>query len=195
MKSLVAFLILLGSLSPSLARPARAQEVVEPGAYGPLEQDPHRNRWFLGTDQGVLFFVRDGGNFINAQYYSTIYGGYNIREIVQPMVRIGQAIGSANAFFNPTTFFFIFEAAVKVTPVRYWVRPYFLGSAGMYVLSFDDFGFPVRDNVNFTYSGGGGLEFSFGRNTVGLGSAFRGFNNSGLNLYGVEVTFGYTFSF
>jgi hypothetical protein len=129
------------------------------------------------------------------QYYSTIFGGYNFRGIFQPMIRLGQAIGSANGFFDPTTFFFILEGGFRVTPIRYKFRPYFVGSAGMYVLSFDDFGFPVDGGVNFTYSGGGGLEYSFGSNTISLGSAFRGFVNGGLDFNGVEVTLGYVFQF
>ena len=194
MKRLLACLILIGFLCPMTLPYAGAQEV--DGGYYAAEEDPHRNRWFLGSDQGVLFFTNDAGNFINLQYYSTIYGGYNIRDIVQPMIRLGQGIGSADAFFNPTTFFFILEAAVKVTPIRYKIRPFLVGSAGMYVLDFDDFGFPIRDGVNFTFATGGGLEFSFGgHNTIGIGAEYRGFLNEGLDLFGVTVTLGYTFQF
>ncbi len=152
--------------------------------------------WLLGSDQGVLFFVGDSSNFIGPQYYGTIFGGYNFRGIFQPMLRLGQALGSLNGFFAPTTFFFIFESAFRITPVRKMFTPYFIGTAGMYVLSFDNFfGSPVDSGVNFTYSGGGGIQINFGHNQISVGSAFRGFLNNGPDLNSVEVTLGYGFQF
>lgn len=180
---------------------ARAQEGPPPyeqggyasGGYG--ENPLHRSSWFLGSDQGVLFFVGNSSNLLNLQYYSTIFGGYDIKGYVQPMLRFGTALGNAEVFFNPSTFFFILEGAVRVTPLRTKIRPYIEASAGMYILDFDDFGFPIRDGVNFTYSAGGGVEFRFGHNAVSVGSAFRGFVNSGFDFNGVTVTFGYAFHF
>ncbi len=179
---------------------ARAEEVDTSGGYEAppqAEEDPtHRSGWFLGSDQGVLIFTGNGGNFFNLQYYSNIFGGYNFKGLFQPMVRLGQAIGSAELFFNPTTFFFIFEAGVRITPIRYKVRPYFIGTAGLYYLDFDDFGFPIREGANFTYTGGGGIEILFGsHNGITIGGEFRGFVNDGLDFYGVTVSLGYTFQF
>jgi len=161
------------------------------------QEDPtHRSGWFLGSDQGVLFFVGNSSNLLNAQYYSTIFGGYDIKGYFQPMLRIGSAIGNAEVFFNSGTWFFTFEGVVRATPLRYKIRPYFEASAGLYILSFDDFGFPIRDGTNFTWSAGGGIEFIFaGHNAVSVGSAYRGFVNEGFDFNGVTVTFSYAFKF
>ena len=129
------------------------------------------------------------------QYYGTIYGGYNIEGYFQPMIRIGQAIGSLNGFFQPTTYFFIFEGGFRATPIRTKVRPIFLGTAGFYVLDFTQFGSPVQTGVNFTFAGGGGLEVSFGHSHLDIIASYRGFTNRGPYLQGMEVTLGYTYQF
>jgi len=151
--------------------------------------------WFIGSDQGVLFFVGNGDNLFGPQYYFTIFGGYNFKGWFQPMVRIAQAIGGTNTFFSTSTFFFMMEGGLRFTPIRTKVRPYFFGTAGFYVLSFDDFGFPVFSDTNFTYDTGGGIEVKFGPSRIGVGAGYRGFVNSGMNLHSVEVTLGYTFQF
>lgn len=151
--------------------------------------------WFLGTDQGILFFPGNSGRFINPQYYGTIFGGYDINGYFQPMLRIGQALGTMSSFGNPTSFWFILEGGFRATPLRTKVRPYFTGTAGFYVLSFNNFGNPVQDELNFTFSGGGGLEIAFGRSAITVGGAYRGFTNSGPYLNGVEITLGYKFQF
>jgi len=89
------------------------------------------------------------------------------------------------------------EGAFKITPLRHHMfTPYFIGSAGMYVLSFDSFGSLIRNETNFTYTGGGGLEFRLGSsNKIMIGSEYRGFVNSGANFQGVSVTLGYAFQF
>ncbi len=153
------------------------------------------NGWFLGSDQGVLFFVGNSSHFVGPQYYGSFFGGYNIRGIVQPIIRIGQAIGSTNGFINATTFFFTMEGGLRFTPLRTKFRPFFISTIGFYHLSFNDFGFPVFDDTNLTYTAGGGLEYKFGPSRINVSSEYRGFNNAGLNLHGVEVTLGYTFQF
>lgn len=180
-----------------IARPAAAQisEIAPTEGVGYTAPENDEGGWFLGSDQGVMFFVGDSGNFVNPQYFGSVFGGYNIKGYFQPMIRLGQAIGSLDSFFNPTTFFFIFEGGFRATPLRTKVRPYFSGTAGMYVLDVDDFGSPVRNGVNFTFSGGAGLEFSFGHNTIGVGGEYRGFVNPGPYLNAVAVTLGYTFTF
>lgn len=161
---------------------------------GEFPQD-NPSGWFLGTDQGILFFTGDSDRFVNAQYYGTIYGGYNINGYFQPMLRIGQAIGSMSSFGNPTSFWFIMEGGFRATPLRTMVRPYFMGTAGFYVLSYDQFANPVAEGVNFTFSGGGGLEVAFGHSALTVGGAYRGFTNSGPYLNSVEITLGYRFQF
>lgn len=188
--------LLLAASVPALAQPddyGRPYPGQEPR---PVEKNPeHRSGWFLGSDQGVLFFVGDSDNFMGPQYYFTFFGGYNFNGWIAPMLRMGQAIGNANGFFDPTTFFFILEGGVKITPLRTKFRPYFEGLLGFYVLDYDDFGFPIRDDVNFTFSTGGGVEYKFGANTIGVGAAYRGMLNEGLDMQGVQVTFVYSFQF
>jgi hypothetical protein len=111
------------------------------------------------------------------------------------MLRIGQALGSLNQFGNASTFFFTLEGGIRVTPIRTKVRPYFLGTAGMYILNLSGPYTAVQSGTNLTYSGGGGLEVQFGSNRFTLGSAYRGFVNSGPDLTSVEITLGYIFQF
>ncbi|HCU23918.1 MAG TPA: hypothetical protein DF383_02785 [Deltaproteobacteria bacterium] len=162
---------------------------------GPKFGEPHESGWFMGSDQGVLLFVGNSSNFFNAQYYGTIFGGYNFKGIVAPMLRIGQAFGSTNELFDVGTFIFILEGGLRVTPLRSKFRPYFLGTAGFYVLDFNDFDFPVADGLDFTFSAGGGFEYQLGASRIGLGSVYRGFVNPRTDLRSVEITLGYTFQF
>jgi hypothetical protein len=180
-----------------LARPAAAQTTeiapAEGGTYSDSEED--QGGWFLGSDQGVMFFVGDSANLVNLQYFGSVFGGYNIKGYFMPMIRLGQAIGSLDSFFQPTTFFFIFEGGFRATPLRTKIRPFFSATAGLYVLDVDDFGSPVRNGANFTFSAGGGIEYNFGHNTIGLGTEYRGFVNSGPFLNAIAITLGYTFTF
>jgi hypothetical protein len=154
-----------------------------------------RSSWFLGSDQGVLFFVGDSAKVLNPQYYGSLFGGYSIKGWIQPMVSLGQAIGSLNNI-NDTTFFFFFEGGARFFPIRTKVRPFFFGTAGLYVLNFSNFaGSLVSTGANFTYTGGGGLTVTFGRSNLELKGAFRGLNNNGAFLEGVAVTLGYFFQF
>jgi len=168
-----------------------------PQQYPPnFELQKHdENGWFVGSDLGVLFFVGNSEHFIGPQFYSSFFGGYNIRGIVQPILRLGQAVGSTNGFFHDTTFFFMMDGGLRFTPLRTKFRPFFIGTVGFYSLSFNDFGFPVFSDTNLTYTGGGGLEYKFGPNRINIASEYRGFVNNGMNLQGVEVTLGYTFQF
>ncbi|HKX12574.1 MAG TPA: hypothetical protein VJP40_05430, partial [bacterium] len=122
---------------------------------------------------------------------------YNFGGWIAPMLRMGQAIGNARGFgfFDPTTFFFIMEGGVKITPLRSKFRPYFEGLVGFYLLDYSDFGFPVQDDFNFTFATGGGVEYKFGASIIGVGASYRGMINDGLDLRGVQVTLGYTFQF
>lgn len=202
------FLVCTLLLSMTAAFRAFAQEG-PPEGYGPngpngpnqpyppnFELEKHdENGWFLGSDLGVLFFVGNGEHFIGPQFYSSFFGGYNIRGIVQPILRLGQAVGSTNGFFHDTTFFFMMDAGLRFTPLRTKFRPFFLGTVGFYSLSFNDFGFPVFADTNLTFTGGGGLEYKFGPNRINVASEYRGFINNGIDLRGVEVTLGYSFQF
>ncbi len=195
MKKFLALLI--STLTLVVTAPAFAQ----PDDYGRPNQAPARvdyekqGGWFLGSDQGVLFFVGDSGDFMGPQYYGSIFGGYNFGGWIAPMLRIAQTIGSARGFFDPTTFFFIMEGGVKITPLRSKFRPYIEGLVGFYLLDYSDFGFPIQDDVNFTFATGGGIEYKFGASTIGVGSSYRGMINTGLDLRGVQVTLGYSFQF
>lgn len=189
------FLILLSVLitTPSFAAYEGESENEEPGAYE--ESIEKQSGWFMGTDQGVMFFVGNANRFANAQYYGTIYGGYNIKGYLQPMLRIGQAFGSLQGFGNPSSFWLIVEGGFRVTPLRTKIRPFFLGTIGFYYLNVANLGNPVRGGNNLTFAGGGGLEIEFGRSILQLGSAYRGFRNTGPYLQAVEITIGYQFEF
>jgi hypothetical protein len=191
-RSLFIIALILISCGPLHA----AYEGEEEGSYPEYEENPElRSGWLMGTDQGILFFVGEAGDFINPQYYGTLFGGYNIKGLFQPMIRLGQAIGSLSTDFNPTTFFFIFEGGFRLTPLRTKIRPFISGTAGFYVLSFDQFGSQVQNDTNFTFSTGGGIEGSFGRSSIFLSGAYRGFVNAGPFLQGIEITLGYAFRF
>lgn len=154
-----------------------------------------RSGWFLGSDQGILFFVGDSADVLNSQYFGTLFGGYSVKGYFQPFFSIGQAIGSLDGF-NATTFFFIFEGGARFTPLRTKVRPFFTGTLGVYILDFSTFpGVFLSNGANFTYSGGGGLAVSFGRSNLELKGSYRGFRNTGGDLQGVSVTLGYFFQF
>jgi hypothetical protein len=164
---------------------------------GVYDDTPEQKRsgWFLGSDQGVLFFVGDSDQVLNAQYYGSLFGGYSIKGWFQPFVSLGQAIGSLDAF-NVTTFFFIFEGGARFYPVRTKIRPFFLATTGLYVLDFSNFpGSLISTGANFTYSAGGGIAFTFGRSNLDLKGVYRGFHNNGADLQGVAVTLGYFFQF
>lgn len=154
-----------------------------------------RSGWSLGTDQGILFFVGNSSNFVNAQYYGTLFFGYNFEGYIMPIIQIGQAFGSLKGFGTPTTFWFMMDGGFRVTPLRTKVRPFLEGTGGFYVLSFTDLGSPVNGELNFTFLGRGGIEVEFGRSALTVGGGYRGFINSGLYLQGVEVTLGYRFQF
>ncbi|MDL1872203.1 porin family protein [Deltaproteobacteria bacterium PRO3] len=164
-----------------------------PASIDLSEQD--EDGWFIGSDQGVLFFVGTSGNFMDLQYYGSVYGGYNFRGIVQPLMRLSQAIGSTEGFFNATTFFFMLEGGLKITPIRTKFRPFFIGTVGFYHLDFNDFGSPIFDDTNFTFTAGGGLEYKFSSSRINVSSEYRGMINDGLDLRGVQVTLGYAFQF
>ena len=154
-----------------------------------------RSGWFIGSDQGVLFFVGDSDKVLNAQYYGSLFGGYSLKGWVEPYFSLGQAIGSLSGF-NVTTFFFIFEGGARFYPIRTKIRPFLTGTAGLYVLDFSNFnGVLISNGANFTYSGGGGLTVTFGRSNLDLKGVFRGFNNTGGTLQSVAVTLGYFFQF
>lgn len=183
---LLAILCLSELSFPSLSHAALDEEV---------EYKEKSSGWTLGTDQGVLFFIGDSAGLVNPQYYGTIYGGYNIKGIFMPMVRLGQAYGSLSGFGNPSTYWFSMEGGFRVTPLRTKVRPFFLASAGFYVLSFTDLGTPVDNGLNFTFSGGGGLEVEFGPSALTVEGAYHGFANGGPYLEGISVTLGYRYQF
>ena len=187
MKRIAVFLILFSLFCP------QAQAAMEEGE-GPYGEES-QSGWSLGTDQGVQWFVGNSSRFINAQYYGAVYGGYNFGGYIMPMIRMAQSFGSLNGFGNPSTFWFILEGGFRATPVRYKIRPYFVGTAGFYYLSFTNLGSPVQGGSNFTFNGGGGLEVALGRSALTVGGAYRGFTNPGLYLQGVEVTLGYRFQF
>lgn len=172
------------------------------GQEGPYEEGKwdqpawKRGGWFLGSEQGVLFFVGNNNQFANTQYYGNVFGGYNFKGWFSPVFRMGNGWGSIpTPIGSSSSYFFIFEGGIRATPLRTMVRPFFEGTAGVYILSFDNFGSPVQSEANFTYTGGGGLEVSFGRSNLTIGGEYRGFNNSGVSLTGVTITLGYYFQF
>ena len=194
--SLLIFNLLLVASVSALAQPDDYGR-----QYPPPQQQQQRvdyekkGGWFIGSDQGILFFVGDSSDFMGPQYYFTFFGGYNFGGWISPMLRMAQAIGSARGFFDPTTFFFMLEGGVKITPLRTAFRPYIEGLLGFYLLDYSDFGFPIQDDVNFTFATGGGVEYVFGASTIGVGSSYRGMINDGLDMRGVQVTLGYSFQF
>jgi hypothetical protein len=194
------FFILLLTLSLCLsAFSVQAAYDEEGGPEGDVyDETPFQKRsgWFLGSDQGVLFFVGDSDQVLNLQYYGSLFGGYSFKGFIQPMISLGQAIGSLDGF-NITTFFFIFEGGARFTPLRTKVRPFFTGTVGLYVLDFSEFsGVLVSSGANLTYSGGGGIAVTFGRSNLEVKSSYRGFrNNGGGDLQGITVTLGYYFQF
>jgi hypothetical protein len=197
MKKYLILLVTLLVCVPAYPVHAAYDEEVPPQEGGIYDDTPPEKRsgWFLGGDQGVLFFVGDSAQVFNAQYYGSVFGGYNIKGWIQPMVSLGQAIGSLNGF-GATTFWFIFEGGARFTPLRTKVRPFFLGTAGLYILDFSNFGGVfVSSGANFTYSGGGGVMVSFGRSNLEVKGIYRGFRNNGGDLQGVAVTLGYYFQF
>lgn len=190
---LLTLLFLVGLSSPALADYEGEEG---PGPYGVEEK---RSGFFMGTDQGVLFWVGNSANFMGIHYYGTIFGGYNVKGYIQPLVRISQGFGSVQnqsaGFSNASSYLFIMEAGARFTPLRTKVRPFFSGMAGFYVLNFGGIATPVTSGVDFTFSGGGGLEVEFGRSTITLLGEYRGLRNGGPYLQGVAVTFGYIFQF
>ncbi|KAB2841142.1 porin family protein [bacterium] len=202
MKNLLMILGICSLVAAGLPAFGQGQEVPQdtgganpsyPASIDLSEQD--EDGWFIGSDQGVLFFVGTSGNFMDLQYYGSVYGGYNFRGIVQPLMRLSQAIGSTDGFFNATTFFFMLEGGLKITPIRYKFRPFFIGTVGFYHLDFNDFGSPIFDDTNFTFTAGGGLEYKFSSSRINVSSEYRGMINDGLDLRGVQVTLGYAFQF
>jgi hypothetical protein len=195
-KFAILFITLLFILPVYSVHAAYVEEEVPPQGEVFDDTPPEkRSGWFLGSDQGVLFFVGDSAQVLNAQYYGSLFGGYNIKGYIQPLVSLGQAIGSTSGF-NSSTFWFIFEGGARFTPLRTKVRPFFSGTAGLYVLSVDTFpGILITSGANFTYSGGGGIAVSFGRSNLEVKGTYRGFRNSGGDLQGVAVTLGYFFQF
>lgn len=197
MKKYLILLITLALCLPAFSVHAAYDE--EGGQQGDEVYDDtppqKRSGWFLGSDQGVLFFVGDSDQVLNAQYYGSLFGGYSLKGWIQPFASLGQAIGSLNNF-NVTTFFFIFEGGARFFPVRTKVRPFFTGTVGLYVLDFSNFnGVLISNGANFTYSGGGGLAVTFGRSNLELKGVYRGFRNTGGDLQSIAVTLGYYFQF
>ena len=86
MKKFLSFFLF--ALSFAAAVPAFAQ----PDDYGSPHPPPQQvdqekqGGWFLGSDQGVLFFVGTGDDFMGPQYYGSIFGGYNIDGWIAPML-------------------------------------------------------------------------------------------------------------
>ncbi len=201
MKKLLMILSICSLVATGLSG-AQAEEIPQdtgganpsyPASIDISEQD--EDGWFIGSDQGVLFFVGTSGNFMDLQYYGSVFGGYNFRGIVQPLMRLSQAIGSTDGFFDATTFFFMLEGGLKITPIRTKFRPFFIGTVGFYHLDFNDFGSPIFDDTNFTFTAGGGLEYKFSSSRINVSSEYRGMINDGLDLRGVQVTLGYAFQF
>ena len=179
------------------AVPLGAQEEPADGQPYPasIELKEKDSGWFIGTDQGVLFFVGTSGNFMSPQFYSSIFGGYDIKGYVQPILRISSAFGNTDEAFPTTTFFFMMEGGVRFTPLRTKFRPYFISTVGFYFLDFPDFAFPIASDTNFTFTAGGGLEYKFGSGRINIGSEYRGMLNDRIDLRGVQVTLGYIFQF
>ena len=200
----ILILTLLLSLTPSLHAQQDPEPVPEDGegvdpqpSYRPLHYyNDDGSGWFIGSDQGAWIFVGRSDDLISTQYYSTLFGGYNFKGLVQPMFRLGSAVGNISDLYAPRNFFFTFEAAVKVTPLKTKVRPYMVASAGLYVLDFEESYTPLYNEANFTYSVGAGLEVALTEhNLITLGSSYRGFINQGPDLQAVEITAGYSYQF
>lgn len=199
MKTLRTFLLifLLGFFlwKPNLSYSHEDEPPEDPPPYETPEFEDKPGGWFIGVDQGILFFVGESESLFSAQYFSSFYGGYSVQGIVGPMIKMSQAFGSLDHFSSPTTYFFMFEGGLRITPMKTMVSPFIEGSAGFYVLNFTDFGSPTNNDTNFTFSVGGGLEVAFGASRLTLGSTYRGFINSGQDLRSVTVTLGYGFQF
>ncbi len=208
MKRLLSCLALAFSLSFTFISHSHAHEDHEPvpedgqgldpqPSYRPVHYyNDDGSGWFIGSDQGAWIFLGRSSDLISTQYYSTLFGGYNFKGLVQPMFRLGSAIGNLSDLYAPNNFFFTFEAAVKVTPLKTKVRPYMVASAGLYVLDFEEAYTPLYNEANFTYSAGAGLEVALTEhNLITLGSSYRGFINQGPDLQAVEITVGYSYQF
>ncbi len=205
MKEKFLFWTMLLLLALPASRGYAAYQEDDPGLTPPSGQnapqqfddrEPYkRSGWFLGSEQGVLLFLGNSSNLVDPQYLGTLFGGYRIQGWVYPYLRMSQAIGSLGGFFNPTTFFFMLEGGVKFTPLRTFIRPFFQGGLGFYVLDFTQFGSTVQTGVDFTAHGGGGIEFCFGHSSINLSSNYRIFQNGGPDLQAVEATLGYSWQF
>ncbi|HEX5033258.1 MAG TPA: hypothetical protein VFW62_02145, partial [bacterium] len=83
MKKFLFFSCLFLTLAASASVRAQPDDYGRPypgQAPRPVESDPeHRSGWFIGSDQGILFFVGTSDDFMGPQYYFTFFGGYNFK--------------------------------------------------------------------------------------------------------------------
>jgi hypothetical protein len=96
---------------------------------------------------------------------------------------------------SSSSFFFMTEFDLKVNLLKKGFSPFVQGGVGMYVLSFSGFDPLVSRDTNLTYTAGGGFDYIFGSNSVGLGVNYRGFLNDTRNFKMLEIVIQYAFHF
>jgi len=150
--------------------------------------------FYVGGDSGVFAPLGGSSDVLSVQFLSAVTGGYSVKRRFNFQLRLLQGIGQLDRN-SSTTFLFMTEFDTKINFLKRGFSPYILGGIGFYVLSFSGFDPLISKDTNLTYVGGGGFDYLFGSNSVGLGVNYRGFLNATRNFQGLEVTVNYAYHF
>ncbi|MFO1520408.1 MAG: hypothetical protein U1F57_12230 [bacterium] len=150
--------------------------------------------FFVGGDSGVLVPLGKSSDIFSLHFLSGAKGGYSFKRILNLQLRILEANGRLERN-SSSTFFFMTDAEVKVNFLRKAFSPFIVGGVGFYFLDFGGSDPLVKRDTNLTYMGGGGFDYIFGSNSVGIAGGYRGFSNKGKNFKALEITIQYAFHF
>jgi hypothetical protein len=187
------FLFILIILLPSHLVAQEPENKPVDGGYLPYGQE-RDSGFYLGGESGALIFLGNSSNVFSPAFISSIKFGYSLKRRLNFQLRLLEGNGDLN-FNGSGTFFFITEFDTKINFTKTAFSPFILGGIGFYVLDFGGFDPFVFQETNLTYVGGGGFDYRFGSNSVGLGVDYRGFVNEGFDFQGLEILVQYTFSF
>src|SRR4030095_6918467 len=185
MKKVIGFLCLMLLFS----LPLRAEEggIGEPA----LTKD---SGFYVGGDTGVWIFLGNSNDTFGAGFTTGADFGYSLKRYINFQLRVAQAPSSLDRN-NSNVFFFTGEFDLKFNLTKTAFTPFVLGGVGFYFVDFGGRDPFVKEETNLNYVFGGGFDYNFGVNSIGLGVNYRGFANSFRDFKALEILVQYSFNF
>src|SRR5262249_44034264 len=150
--------------------------------------------FYLGGDSGILAFLGNSSDVFGPAFTAGTEFGYSLDRRFNFQLRVGTAYGSLDRN-SSNAFFFTTEFDTKINFLKKGFSPFVLGGIGFYLLDFSGRDPLVAEDTNLTYVMGGGFDYNFGPNAIGLGVNYRGFVNKLRDFQALEILVQYSFHF